>query len=149
VKTARLVALALAAGTAAATMTATPALAAPAPKIHYIGSCQASGGYPICTISARTAYDVRHIWIRVRGTITIPGGGPGRIEASTDNLCEQGTGSGDDSNDFKAFPAYTRRLSQAYASPSDCYASAVISPVNYEGHGALSAYMFYTRRDGR
>jgi len=130
-------------------MTGSPALAAPA-KIHYIGSCQASGDYPICTISARTAYDVRHIWIRVRGTITIPGGGgAGRIEASTDNLCDKGAGSGDDSNDFKAFPAYTRRLSQAYASPSACYADALISPVNDAGHGALSAYMYYTRRDGR
>lgn len=141
-------ALVLAGLATAATMTASPALASP-PKRHYIGSCQASGDYPTCSIDARTAWDPREIDVRVWGTITIPVEGRGRIEAQWDTVCDRGTGSGDDSGAWKLFPSYTRPLRQAYAKASECYSSATISPVNYEGSGTVHAYMYYTRRDGR
>jgi hypothetical protein len=147
----RLAAAAMA-GLITAATAAGPALAsapAAAPKLHYIGSCHASGSYPICTISASTAYDPRTISVHVWGTVRISGGGAGRIEADTDSLCEQGNGSGDDSGTFKLFPSYTRALRLAYSRASDCFTSAEISPVNYEGHGTIHADMYYTRRDGR
>jgi hypothetical protein len=129
--------------------TAMAAPAATAPKKHYIGSCQAQGSYPICTISARTAYDVRHVYIHVWGKLSIPGEAKGRIEADYDNLCERGTGSGSDSGTIKAFPTYTHPLKQAYANPSECFSDAEISPVNFEASGTVNAYMYYTRRDGK
>ena len=128
--------------------TATAAQAA-APKRHYIGHCQAAGDYPICSIDARTAYDVRHIYIHVWGRINLESGGQGRIEADVSTLCDRGTGSGDDSATYKAYPAYLRTLPQAYTRPSDCYSSAEISPVSFSASGRVYASMYYTRRDGK
>jgi hypothetical protein len=141
------------AGLASAALAFAPAAqAAPAahgPKRHYIGSCAAQGSYPICTIDARTAYDVRHVYVHVWGHLSIPGRGRGRVEDDYDNLCEKGTGSGSDSGTIKAFPSYVRALKQAYKDPSHCFADGVFSPVSDAATGSIHATMYYTRRDGR
>jgi hypothetical protein len=128
------------------------ALAAPAahaPKKHYIGSCQAKGSFPICTINARTARDVRHIYIHVWGHLSIPGEAKGRIEDSYDDLCERGTSSGSASGTIKGFPTFTHALKQAYSSPSECFSAGEFSPVSFQASGTIHAEMYYTRRDGK
>lgn len=120
-----------------------------APKRHYIGSCQAQGSFPICTIDARTAYDVRHVYVHVWGHLTAPGQARARIEDEYDNLCERGNSSGNDSGTIFGFPAYTHALKQAYAFPSDCFSDGEFSPANFQASGVIHARMYYTRRDGK
>lgn len=124
---------------------ATPAAA----KVHYLGACHATGGYPICNIGGQLIGDPASIRVHAWGTITIPGEGRGRIEADWDDLCNNGSNSSDESGKFKAWPAYTRLIPQAWSRAGNCWPSAEISPVSFEGNGTIHAYITYTRRDGR
>jgi hypothetical protein len=137
-----------ASASASASATALASAAKAAPR-HYIGHCHAQGQIPVCAISAKTAYDVRHIYIHVWGSISRPGPGAAKIEAMTDNLCEQGFGSGSVPRTFVAVPTYTRQLGQSYVRPDECFSDAEIYPASPSAHGSIHANMYYTRRDGR
>jgi hypothetical protein len=136
-------------GIAAAAAVPAHAAAPAAAKVHYLGACHASGSYPNCSIFGRSVNDTASIHVHVWGSVTVPGQGRGRIEADWDDLCDKGDSSSDESGMLKDWPAYTRSIPQAWSKADSCWPSANISPVSFEGHGTIHAYITYTRRDGR
>jgi hypothetical protein len=145
-------ALALSAAGLGMVTAASPTLAAAAskPKVHYIGSCRASGSFPICSISSRTAFNPARIKIHVFGRVRV-NGGRGRIEADWDNSCFVNSGSSaDGGGDPKFFPPYIAHVRVNPGRASQCSVAVTISPANDSSTGGyVKAYISYTKRNGR
>jgi hypothetical protein len=143
--------LALSAAGLGMTTAANPAIAASTgkPRMHYVGTCRASGQYPICSVdSSNEIRDPAKITIYVWGSIRLPGG-HGRIEADTFSICDKGSASSQESDTYKWRPPYFRPLRRAYYYASECEVNVQVEPANDQGSGTVHAEIYYTKRNGR